>query len=576
MSSRPLPSMRGDSVSAHARKSLEDQILVHEKSILELKTRINRLALTTRLPPRSFATEHYESRRWAVYGIRHPYGWIALTHVCRAWREIALNTPRLWSRIVLKRPEMATEALARSKKAPLSFLVQLTNPPESQVDVLEKVIQESERLVQLQISSQSRLVYWLSSKWELAAPFLEDITITTDLTQLGNDSDIPSLPLSPKFFSGKTPSLRRLKLCMVPFDWTHPFFCSTLRTLDIQAPYDLRSNPAEFSQLLLAFERMPLLESVNLHEGIPHLPEGLAQLPAEAARSVVLPNLRSLEVVSNTQDAANFLRHLAFPSSAQFFVCGLTPVGAESLIQVFSDRLSGGPPRRTMRIEQPYPSQIEVDVWNGCVELGALDQADRPRPDAQLAMEVSLSGPQSHTLQTLAVNTAFLPELHRLDMDLITSGWDYKTLFRRLPALQVLSLSGPIESNFFDAFATLASSEDTDADANAPLLPSLHTIELHGARVGGLQARDGLLDLLIQRCHLGVPIQRLVLRACFIRAAEFVSHVAWDESEQSQREDYFDPSIIGAHRFPLEQFMALEDDGLLNMLFNDGEPILAF
>lgn len=107
----PLQIMRSSQVKqqdviANARTALENQIETHAKQIIELKGRINGLALTARLPPEILseiftivATDLYHSRRWGHYGLAHAYKWISLTHVCRAWREIALNTPRLWSRI---------------------------------------------------------------------------------------------------------------------------------------------------------------------------------------------------------------------------------------------------------------------------------------------------------------------------------------------------------------------------------------------------------------------------------------------------------------------------------------------
>ncbi|TBU36407.1 hypothetical protein BD309DRAFT_818304, partial [Dichomitus squalens] len=52
-----------------------------------------------------------------VYGTR--LQWIRTTHVCFAWREVALATPRSWSFISVTRRAAVEALLARSKRAPL-------------------------------------------------------------------------------------------------------------------------------------------------------------------------------------------------------------------------------------------------------------------------------------------------------------------------------------------------------------------------------------------------------------------------------------------------------------------------
>ncbi|KAI0820314.1 hypothetical protein BC628DRAFT_1398337 [Trametes gibbosa] len=370
---------------------------------------------------------------------------------------------------------------------------------------------------------------------------LEDLTIT-NLELLGSDLNPPSLPLSPRFFSRETPSLRHLKICMLPFDWTHPLLCSTLRTLIIDVQYDQGQGYSQFPQPFTALERMPHLESIYLNEAIPHLPGGLEQ-PPEVARTIVLPNLHSIEVISDSIDAANFLQNFAFSPSARIIVSGRTSLGAESLVRVFNDRLGvvQGPTHRTLRLEKMYSLQIKMTVWDEYMVSEVPGNTDLPSTIAQLCVNIH---PQSRTLQTLANHSPFLRQLQRLEIDTGPHNGDWKTLFQRMPELQVLSITDRLETDFLGTDVLDEDYADTEPGGDASLLPHLHTLELDGVRLGCArwghqsQVRDDLLDWLMLRCYLVLPIQRLRLRACLDGTAErvcylreVVSDVDWDGRE---------------------------------------------
>ncbi|KAF6756790.1 hypothetical protein DFP72DRAFT_809833, partial [Ephemerocybe angulata] len=46
--------------------------------------------------------------------------WISVTHVCRLWREVALDCSRFWSDLNSVPPRFMEFALARSKGAPIT------------------------------------------------------------------------------------------------------------------------------------------------------------------------------------------------------------------------------------------------------------------------------------------------------------------------------------------------------------------------------------------------------------------------------------------------------------------------
>jgi len=57
-------------------------------------------------------------------------GWIGITHVCHAWREVALNTSLLWCYIDISSswiPELLLAVLRRSKQSRLTVVIGLEN-----------------------------------------------------------------------------------------------------------------------------------------------------------------------------------------------------------------------------------------------------------------------------------------------------------------------------------------------------------------------------------------------------------------------------------------------------------------
>ncbi|KAI0037473.1 hypothetical protein FA95DRAFT_1477439, partial [Auriscalpium vulgare] len=93
-----------------------------------LDTEINACAPVSRLPPEllcrifsdlvglevDFAPE--------LDGFPSSMPWVRLSHVCRHWRDVALNDPTFWARLQLPLPPRWADAIiSRSQGAPLSI-----------------------------------------------------------------------------------------------------------------------------------------------------------------------------------------------------------------------------------------------------------------------------------------------------------------------------------------------------------------------------------------------------------------------------------------------------------------------
>ncbi|KAH9959020.1 hypothetical protein BC827DRAFT_1090255, partial [Russula dissimulans] len=69
-----------------------------EDTLRTLKSHRNTLAPISRLPPEALAAIFSFVSSSALDESGH-LRWIRVTHVCRQWRQIALNYPRFWSNI---------------------------------------------------------------------------------------------------------------------------------------------------------------------------------------------------------------------------------------------------------------------------------------------------------------------------------------------------------------------------------------------------------------------------------------------------------------------------------------------
>ncbi|KAF8971186.1 hypothetical protein BDZ97DRAFT_1619311, partial [Flammula alnicola] len=96
--------------------------------ILQLENKRNALSPASSVPPEVlcniFALVKAENA-----GDLHPDGafefsaleWVRVTHVCKWWRDVALNASWLWTDIALASRRWADEMFARSKEAPLTI-----------------------------------------------------------------------------------------------------------------------------------------------------------------------------------------------------------------------------------------------------------------------------------------------------------------------------------------------------------------------------------------------------------------------------------------------------------------------
>ncbi|KAH9940823.1 uncharacterized protein BXZ73DRAFT_42496 [Epithele typhae] len=541
--------------AAVARKTIEAEIHIHASAISTLQTRYNALSPAVKLPPEllseiftHIAADCYNERK--TNSTSPVYKWITLGHVCRVWRNVALNTPRLWSRIVFTRKTEIIETMfSRSKKAPLWVSAAIA-PRDSRLGFLEKIMVESSRLKEIQLLGPARSLQIMATKWSEPADLLESLSLSDSCS-----AEFGHFPLSdggvlPTLFSSETPHLRRLKIKWLSIAWTNPLFCPTLTNLTVISRSDSSFCLGSFSQLLQTLETLTCLRSLELNKSIPRLPDEELSVPDTWRSPVDLPCLQSLTLNADALDCANLLQHLTFPSDARLSVTARGERGTEDLARIFGNQVARGAPLRRVVFAPIYSRQL---LWAFGRSIGA--DADTEQWDAELCVDAY---GHSRALGALTGHAPFLRAVEHVEALWTYGSWEWRTLFERAPALRSLALTGHPGKQFFDAL-TLArggeegvgGGEELEEGDWTPAVPHLAEISMvqmrfpcrlhdHEYSEGTVDFLESMLDWLMLRCENGIPLQRLRLTNCVNvteevvgMVEEIVPDVVWDEHEQA-------------------------------------------
>ncbi|KAI0358096.1 hypothetical protein OH77DRAFT_1241166 [Trametes cingulata] len=541
--------MDNQSVAAR-RQAILDDIHAAERNIIELKGSLNSLAAIARLPPELLSEvflhvvkRSYEERNNsfpAYYGGSRFYAWITVSHVCRNWRAVALNTPRLWGHIILTRRPVVENVLSRSKKAPLLVCASLLSTGDDRGKLLEEIMQESSRLKEIRLSGSARHIQDFMPKMTGPADHLETMVLWESANTYHYDVGDSSLP--PTLFNGHFPRLRSLEIRRLVFTWRNPIFAPTITKLVLAARLDSQSLLGSFDQLLAALEHMSALQVLDLEDAIPRLPDDAKTLPAPQ-RTLTFPKLRSLSLSANTLDCAHLASHLSLSPDVRVVLLGRGANGAQELIRVAGEHVSRSGPLHTIHLSRMYTAKIQMKGWY-TVDLKS------PIPSIELQIDALAC---SHLASYFVRDSKMFTHVRSLDIDSQYHDWRWRDVFAGMPELRVLSVQGNPQHEFLPALSAIRKSKK-----NRPpslVLPHLRVVKLRGVRMCSPdydhppEFLDDLEDWLILRCNYNLPIERLHLTQCLNlteddveRLIEVVPYVEWDnvvqfESEEEEEED---------------------------------------
>ncbi|KAI0339729.1 hypothetical protein BDW22DRAFT_1400007 [Trametopsis cervina] len=302
------------------RLDLQNAIVQHTQTILDMKHQLNTLAPPSVLPPEILSEifMHLASAQFTVprgnpyakYAAQkrkpppiQPYQWITLTHVCQQWRLVALSSPRLWSMIWIMKKDCVQEMLSRSRRVPLA--VKATSLLH-RTDSLELVMSELPRIISFDVNMPPHLA---KRDYALEAPRLRELVLQSaeayEMLTLGTSQ------LQSHFTQCSLPCLEKLQIFSFFVTWTNPLLKPTLTHLTLHG--NRLPNTVHIEEVLTALENLPLLETLDLKCAFPASHFYDQQALPEVSRVIDLPSLRKLRFYDNAVASAQFLRHVSFP-----------------------------------------------------------------------------------------------------------------------------------------------------------------------------------------------------------------------------------------------------------------------
>ena len=271
-------------------KSLFTVVETQEKPVAVLHHAIpTTTAQIDRFPPEMLVAIFVHLSKPDLWGLK-PSSFIldlvSVTHVCKFWRQVAIDTPDLWSEIHMTNLEAVDTFLERSRTTPLN--VDLNSAYE---DVLRSVGSHTHRLRHLSLSASRSRGYDPFATLTNPAPLLERLVISC------------LADLQPRvLFDDQVPRLRELKIFASSL-WLKTRFAN-LTSLHLTL-YDSTRTHSQFLPFLDMLRRCPTLEEMyiwwNLYDIVPPT---TAQTP-----TVPLPRLRKLLLRSFCFQNAKYLLH---------------------------------------------------------------------------------------------------------------------------------------------------------------------------------------------------------------------------------------------------------------------------
>ncbi|KAF9643329.1 hypothetical protein BDM02DRAFT_3191805, partial [Thelephora ganbajun] len=250
----------------------------------------NKLAPINRIPPEVFSLI---PGYWDECDIDENL--IALTHVCRGWREVLIGHSSLWTRLDCVDAEKTRAYIERSKSLPLEIALCKRGYSSYRKDVFLLVMSHISRAMSINIVGNKNILQTFAEYASCPIPLLRELIVNVPYES--------PLALSSTLFNGDLSSLRMLKLTgVIPnLPWRN---MSKLTTFEL---YHVVENKISVTRLLDFFVNAPFLCDIKL-ESIPDSSD------APPGRVVSLPCVKSLTVFADRAYSSILLNHLSLPS----------------------------------------------------------------------------------------------------------------------------------------------------------------------------------------------------------------------------------------------------------------------
>ncbi|KAI0775543.1 hypothetical protein BD413DRAFT_470375 [Trametes elegans] len=294
--------------------------------------------------------------------------------VCKYWREVAIHTPMLWTRITMgthRSIDRALLKLDRSKSAPLHICLDFSPRMEHGTVSTESIVTSMDLIrpaiwrwqtFHLIVPSRPQ-AHAALTRCKEQAPLLEVLSIRVAHSMQEDHYSTPPLPL----FARYTPRLRSTSFTSFNFNWD-PALLSNLRVLKLGGYWNGYSPSVDV--ILRTLRACPQLEELVLRNMSDVDPESCASLLSESSeqddfalarvsdtRAIHLPRLRKASFYySGNLRTRTVFSLLSFPALERIELCYLDNVSPilESLRKQSLTML----PLRHLRIESCFLNEL--------------------------------------------------------------------------------------------------------------------------------------------------------------------------------------------------------------------------
>ena len=244
---------------------------------------------------------------------------IALTHVCRAWREIFISQSSLWTYFECINANKTRIYLERSKSSPINMCLYRKNALPASDPLFQIIPHSVGRLKSLSITTRPGILHRIIAHLPPHAPLLERL----DISNTFQSRTLSDSPVTTAIFSGDLPLLRafRLECIRTELPW---------RNMVNLTSVVLRNMPPDcpsIRQLLDFFESAPRLCKIKLDSATP-------AAGGQGGRLVSLAYLKGMWIFGLSPSSL-LLDHLLIPVGAKLSTWG------DSFHHIIKDHLPG-------------------------------------------------------------------------------------------------------------------------------------------------------------------------------------------------------------------------------------------
>ncbi|KAF7424262.1 hypothetical protein PC9H_009568 [Pleurotus ostreatus] len=485
--------------------AIDKQITAYESAILELRTRRNDHAPISKLPV-ELLEEIFVLAKLSVtrqFSYRSPGdrgGWLNVAQVCRNWRKITLNAPRMWDELNASRIrhlDWAIASLAYSQNAPLRVWC---TDSESHWAILSVILAHMDRIQHLDINSDSgrnstvllKIIEAIVVGAEVSPLILQSLHLHARTSPLSS-IDAACEGIHHVLCTAQMPFLKTLEVIGFTLPPTIPIF-SQLRQLSYTPPYHIVPS---VSSILSILRSTPSLRRLEIGGALETSNEVI-----DESTVVELPELCSLSYTTTQFKGSSLFRQIRYPPSVR--------VRFRSVISDDDGRITSCADDLKALLSHIASDDnmlniVDVSISNPHGASLWMIVADRHGLVLNLHFELS-SQPVHHTFKlSLMLPRSQAPIFYVSGFPSINKE-DWETLFRRHEHVQKL-VTEYVGSSCIQALLKPPAAEQPPFAQLKTLQLCQFDIELNVALV---------VHLLEERKQLGLPIDLLEIDQCEI------------------------------------------------------------